>query len=160
MMMRFQSFVFGLVMLAASGFALAADTDPVKLINAYMAEWNKHDPAAAAAYIAEDGEFLDASVGVPQVGRDNARDKVIKVFIDAVPDMTWKMIGTPIVQGQNIAFEWRFEGTNTGAWGADTPATNRTLVFKGVSYIRIKDGKIQTQHDYYDALSFNKQLGW
>ena len=39
-------------------------------------------------------------------------------------------------------------------------ATGKPLSFEGVSFIRIKDGKIAYQGDYYDALGFNKQLGW
>lgn len=142
-------------------FSVAADKqNTLDVINAYMSAWNKHDPEAAAQYFAEDGEFLDASVGVPQVGRETAKDKVIKLFIDAVPDLKWQMVGAPVVEGDNIAFEWQFDGRNTGAWGPDTPATNKPLSFKGVSFIRLKDGKIASQHDYYDALGFNKQLGW
>ncbi|WP_256577256.1 ester cyclase [Pseudomonas sp. C9] len=129
-------------------------------MNAYMSAWNRHDPDAAAQYFAEHGEFLDASVGVPKVGREAARVEVIKLFIDAVPDLKWQMVGQPIIDDNNIAFEWQFDGHNTGAWAPETPATNKPLSFKGVSFIRLKDGKIATQHDYYDALSFNKQLGW
>jgi steroid delta-isomerase-like uncharacterized protein len=150
-----------LAFLLFAQFSVAAEKqNTLDVINAYMSAWNKHDPDAAAQYFAENGEFLDASVGVPQVGRQTARDKVIKLFIDAVPDLKWKMVGQPIVDGDNIAFEWQFDGTNTGAWAPETPATNKPLSFKGVSFIRLKDGKIATQHDYYDALSFNKQLGW
>ncbi|UVJ42314.1 ester cyclase [Pseudomonas sp. LS1212] len=150
-----------LVFLLFAQFSVAADKQAtLDVINAYMSAWNKHDPEAAAQYFAEDGEFLDASVGVPQVGRETAKDKVIKLFIDAVPDLKWQMVGEPVVEGDNIAFEWQFDGRNTGAWGPDTPATNKPLSFKGVSFIRLKDGKIASQHDYYDALGFNKQLGW
>ena len=30
----------------------------------------------------------------------------------------------------------------------------------GATVISVKDGKIATQSDYYDALGFFKQLGW
>ncbi|MHC2145455.1 ester cyclase [Pseudomonas sp. 210_17 TE3656] len=150
-----------LVFLLFAQFSVAADKDKtLEVINAYMSAWNKHDPDAAAQYFAENGEFLDASVGVPKVGREAARVEVIKLFIDAVPDLKWQMVGQPIVDGDNIAFEWQFDGHNTGAWAPETPATNKPLSFKGVSFVKLKDGKIASQHDYYDALSFNKQLGW
>lgn len=150
-----------LTVLVFAQLSIAAEKqNTLSIVNAYMSAWNKHDPDAAAQYFAENGEFLDASVGIPQVGRETARDKVIKLFIDAVPDLKWQMVGQPIIEGDNIAFEWQFDGHNTGAWAPETPATNKPLSFKGVSFIRLKDGKIATQHDYYDALSFNKQLGW
>ncbi|WP_449433408.1 ester cyclase [Pseudomonas putida] len=151
--------LLGLMTLAQ--LSVAADKEqPLEIIQGYMNAWNKHDPDAAAEYISANGEFLDASVGVPKVGRETAKTEVIKVFIDAVPDLTWKMVGQPIIDGDNIAFEWQFDGNNTGAWGPQTPATHKPLSFKGVSFVRLKDGKIATLHDYYDALSFNKQLGW
>lgn len=70
------------------------------------------------------------------------------------------MTSAPIVGPDGIAFQWEFAGTNSGAWSAETPATGKPLKFEGVSFVRIKDGKIVYQGDYYDALGFNKQLGW
>ena len=85
----------------------------------------------------------------------------MRVFIGAVPDLKWEMTSQPIVgKDGNIAFQWKFTGRNTGAWGADTPATGKSLSFEGVSFIRMQGDKIVYQGDYYDALNFNKQLGW
>jgi steroid delta-isomerase-like uncharacterized protein len=144
---------------ALAGLAQAAD-DAKTIVDGYMAAWNVHDAEQAATFLAEDAVYFDATVGTPQNGKAAARDNVIKVFITAVPDLTWKMTSAPIVGADGIAFQWLFSGTNSGAWGPDTPATGKPLSFEGVSFIRIKDGKIAYQGDYYDALGFNKQLGW
>ena len=79
--------------------------------------------------------------------------RVIKLFVTAAPDLTWKMRSEPIESSNGIAFEWTFAGTNTGAWGPDTPAT-------GKPFRRVENGKIVNQSDYYDGLGFQKQLGW
>ncbi|WP_375737558.1 ester cyclase [Pseudomonas boanensis] len=142
-----------------AGLAQAAD-DAKTIVDGYMAAWNAHDVDKAATFLTEDAVYFDATVGTPQKGRAAARDNVIKVFITAVPDLTWKMTSEPIVSADGIAFQWEFSGTNSGAWSAETPATNKPLKFEGVSFVRIKDGKIAYQGDYYDALGFNKQLGW
>ncbi|SFQ18586.1 ester cyclase [Pseudomonas borbori] len=142
-----------------AGLVQAAD-DAKAIVDGYMAAWNAHDAEQAATFLAEDAVYFDATVGTPQNGKAAARDNVIKVFITAVPDLTWKMTSAPIVGADGIAFQWKFSGTNSGAWGPDTPATGKPLSFEGVSFIRIKDGKIAYQGDYYDALGFNKQLGW
>ncbi|MDA7085429.1 ester cyclase [Pseudomonas sp. SA3-5] len=147
------------MLFAAAGLAQAAD-DAKAIVDGYMAAWNAHDAEQAATFLAEDAVYFDATVGTPQNGKAAARDNVIKVFIDAVPDLSWKMTSEPIVGPDGIAFQWQFSGTNSGAWGPDTPATGKPLSFEGVSFIRIKDGKIAYQGDYYDALGFNKQLGW
>lgn len=158
---RIHSMLFGLLLILTShGVLAASQNDTLGVIHDYMKAWNARDAEAAAKYFAEDGEFLDASVGTPQVGRENAKTQVIEVFMRAVPDLQWTMLGEPIVNGESIAFEWEFKGHNTGPWSPETPATQRPLSFKGVSFIRLKEGKIITQHDYYDALGFNKQLGW
>ncbi|MBI3554422.1 MAG: SgcJ/EcaC family oxidoreductase [Elusimicrobia bacterium] len=134
---------------------------PVTFVDSYMAAWNAHDAAKAAAFFADDGVYFDTTVGTPQKGRDAVRRNVIEVFMKAAPNLTWSRDAkAPIIGPEGIAFEWSFKGTNTGAWDANTPATNKPFEFKGVSFVMIKNGKIEYQGDYYDALSFQKQLGW
>ncbi|MFP6848126.1 MAG: nuclear transport factor 2 family protein [Pseudomonas sp.] len=148
-----------LALFACAGLAQAAD-DAKAIVDGYMAAWNAHDADKAATFLAEDAVYFDATVGTPQNGKAAARDNVIKVFVGAVPDLQWQMTSAPIVSANGIAFQWKFSGTNSGAWGAETPATGKPLSFEGVSFVRIKGGKITYQGDYYDALGFNKQLGW
>ena len=50
-------------------------------------------------------------------------------------------------------------GTNTGTL-MGIPAKNQKINLKGMSFVRIKDGKIIYKADYYDAATLNKQLGW
>ncbi len=148
-----------IALFACAGLAQAA-SDSKAVIDGYMAAWNAHDAEKASTFFAEDGVYFDATVGTPQQGRIAARDNVIKVFLTAVPDAKWEMTSAPIVSADGIAFQWKFSGNNSGAWGPETPATNKPLSFEGVSFVRIADGKITYQGDYYDALGFNKQLGW
>ena len=149
-----------LITLFAFAAAVQASEDARAVVDGYMAAWNAHDAEKASTYFAEDGVYFDATVGTPQKGREAARDNVIKVFLGAVPDAKWEMTSAPIVSAEGIAFQWKFSGKNTGAWGPETPATNKPLSFEGVSFVRIDGGKITYQGDYYDALGFNKQLGW
>jgi steroid delta-isomerase-like uncharacterized protein len=159
--MRYRGWVIGaLLAVAATTSALAADMTPRQVADAYMAAWNAHDPEAAAALMADDVTYLDATVGEPQKGREAARDKVIKLFVTAAPDLTWKMTSEPIESANGIAHEWTFAGTNTGAWGPDTPATGKSFSFNGETFMRVENGKIVYQGDYYDSLGFQKQLGW
>lgn len=134
--------------------------DTAQIARDYMAAWNAHDADKAASFFAEDGVYFDASVGTPQEGRQAALDNVIKVFIGAAPDCNWTMRGEPIATADGVSFEWTFTGTNTGDWSAETKATGKAFKFDGVSFIRMKEGKIAYQGDYYDAATLNKQLGW
>jgi steroid delta-isomerase-like uncharacterized protein len=138
--------------------SLAADgADAV--VQAYLAAWNAHDSAKAAGFFADNVVYYDASMGKPVEGRDAAKTGVIDNFLTAVPDAVWTMKGDAVVQGDRVAFEWKFSGTNTGAWGDGTAATGKKFSITGASVFQIKDGKIATQSDYYDALGLYKQLG-
>jgi steroid delta-isomerase-like uncharacterized protein len=138
-----------------------ADSQAVAAVDGYMAAWNAHDAARAASYFADSGVYLDASVGTPQVGRANAQKNVIQVFITAVPDCRWTRDGAPIVNraSDGMAFQWTFSGTNTGPWGDGTKASGKPFSIHGVTFLRLEQGKIKWQGDYYDALGFYKQLG-
>ena len=163
-----QTFSRRAVMAAAMLFAVlvagaapqAANMSPAEVAKGYLAAWNAKDADKAASFFADDVEYLDVTVGEMQKGRDAARENVIKVFMTAAPDLKWEMNGDPIVSDDGVAFEWTFSGTNTGAWGPDTPATNKPFSFEGVTFLRVKDGKIVYQGDYYDGYGFQKQLGW
>lgn len=161
---RISSFAAGLVaalalfvIVALPASARAADA--LATVDAYLAAWNKHDAAAAAAILADNVEYYDASVGEAQKGRDAARTNVIEAFLNAVPDAKWERVGEPVVQGEAVAFEWVFSGTNTGDWSDGTKATGKTFAIHGLSIFRLSADKIAYQGDYYDALGFYKQLG-
>ena len=142
-------------MLTPSVAAESADA----VVKAYVAAWNAHDSAKAASYFTDKVVYYDASVGTPIEGKDAAKTGVIDNFLNAVPDTKWEMKGEPVVQGDRVAFEWEYSGTNTGAWGDGTKPTGKHFAFTGASVFSVKDGKIVTQSDYYDALGFYKQLG-
>jgi len=140
------------------GTSLAAD-DAKTVLEGYLAAWNAHDSAKAAAFFADDVVYYDASVGTPIQGRQEAKVGVIDNFLNAAPDASWTIRGDPVVSDGKVAFEWEFSGTNTGAWGDGTPATNKPFKFAGASVMQVENGKIKLQSDYYDALGFYKQLG-
>lgn len=133
--------------------------DALATVTGYVAAWNAHDSAAAAAFLADNVTYYDASVGTPVEGRDAAKTQVIDAFMTAAPDAVWTMEGDPIVAGSSVAFEWTFAGTNSGAWADGTAATGKSFSFKGASVFRVEGDKIVQQADYYDALGFYKQLG-
>lgn len=149
-----------IAMLIASGAPRSAGLSPAEVAKGYLAAWNAKDADQAATFLADDVYYLDVTVREPQHGRDGARENVIRLFMNAAPDLKWEMNGDPIVSNDGVAFEWTFSGTNTGAWGPETPATNKPFSFDGVTFLRVKDGKIAYQGDYYDGYGFQKQLGW
>ena len=148
-----------LVLLSPPVISAQAPATPVGLVDAYMAAWNAHNAARAAGYMTDDVEYYDASTPAPQKGRANAQKNVIQAFMTAAPDCRWTRTGAPVVDHNGIAFQWTFEGTNTGPWSDGTKATGKHFSFNGLTLVRIKGGKIAYQGDYYDAYGFFKQLG-
>ncbi|MCB1372370.1 MAG: nuclear transport factor 2 family protein, partial [Rhodobacteraceae bacterium] len=80
----------------ATATPVLADDGAEAVVEAYLAAWNAHDSAAAAAFFAPDVVYYDASVGTPIEGRDAAKTGVIDNFLTAVPDASWKMKGAPV----------------------------------------------------------------
>ena len=148
--------VLAILMVAALPVRAA---DAIDVVHSYLAAWNAHDAALAASHFTDDVEYYDATVGAPQKGPEAARTNVIEAFLKAAPDAKWEMNGAPVVEGDSVAFEWTFAGTNTGDWSDGTKATGKAFKFQGLSLFRLRDGKIAYQGDYYDALGFYKQLG-
>ena len=150
----------GLMLLPAPR-VLAAPMNPnVPVINSYLAAWNFHSIERAARHFADDVVYFDASVGTPVEGKDAATSGVVANFINAAPDLIWGVRGRMITSADQVAFEWAFSGTNSGAWADGTAATGKRFRFPGASVFTIRDGLIAEQSDYYDSLDFFKQLGW
>ncbi|HHY49994.1 MAG TPA: ester cyclase [Alphaproteobacteria bacterium] len=151
------------VSLAAALFAAPAIADEaanVRTVKDYVAAWNAHSVDEAAGYFAEGVVYYDASVGEPVEGKAAAATQVVANFINAAPDLNWEMLGDPVAQGDMVAFQWRFSGTNTGPWADGTEASGKPFLILGASFFSVRDRRIQTQSDYYDALGFFEQLGW
>lgn len=159
-MLRRQMLAIATALVVGSSLPVMASDAAGDIVKAYVAAWNAHDIDKAGSYFADDVTYYDASVGVPVEGKADATTKVVASFINAAPDCKWEMVGEPIVDGDMVAFQWKFTGTNTAAWGDGTAAANKSFTFVGASVFSVKDGLIKTQSDYYDALGFYKQLGW
>jgi len=134
-----------------------AQTTPLAVVQQYMQAWNQHNSTQAGSFFADNVSYYDASVGKPVNGKQQATQQVIKTFVEAVPDLHWSMTSAPVYNGNTIAFQWRFTGTNNGVW-AGAPATHKKISFEGVSFIRVSQGKITYQGDYYDSKTLADQL--
>jgi len=143
--------------LALISSGVMAEASPEAVVTRYMAAWNAHNASQAAQYLAKDVVYYDAATGSPVKGKERAEKEVIGAFIRAVPDLQWKMTSKPVFNQDTIAFQWQFTGKNSGEW-AGAPATNNDIKFEGVSFIRVSDGKIAWQGDYYDSKKLEAEL--
>lgn len=160
------------VTLAFSGAACAAD-DALTVVRNYMSAWSalagkKHvtdqDVAKAAnlasLYFDADVEYLDSTVGTPQVGMVVARDNVVKAFLSSFRDAKWSMVGEPKVNGNDVEFKWVFTGHANGPYIMDPTCKGKgeAINLPGDSKIAVKDGLITYQNDKYDEKVLPSQL--
>lgn len=61
-------------------------------------------------------------------------------------------------QGDKIVKHWNFKGTHTGDFFG-IPATGKEVNVNGVTLVKMKDGKIAQEQDFFDNLEFMQQLG-
>jgi len=61
-------------------------------------------------------------------------------------------------QGDNIVKHWNFKGTHTGDFFG-IPASGNKVDLNGTTIIKMKDGKISQEQDFFDNMKFMSQLG-
>jgi steroid delta-isomerase-like uncharacterized protein len=61
-------------------------------------------------------------------------------------------------EGDKMVKYWNFKGTHTGLFFG-IPATGKTVSIDGTTLIRMDNGKIAEERDFFDNLDFMTQLG-
>ncbi|MEO8765405.1 MAG: ester cyclase [Ginsengibacter sp.] len=61
-------------------------------------------------------------------------------------------------QGNKLVKHWNFKGTHTGVFFG-IPATGKPVSLDGVTLVRMENGKIAEERDFFDNLDFMQQLG-
>jgi len=61
-------------------------------------------------------------------------------------------------QGEKLVKHWNFKGTHTGNFFG-IPATGKSVSLDGVTLVRMSNGKIAEERDFFDNMDFMTQLG-
>jgi steroid delta-isomerase-like uncharacterized protein len=124
----------------------------------YLRAIDARDRAAVRAAYTDDVEIV--APGVELRGRDAAAGW-IDVFIRAFPDLRHEL-RTATEGGGRVAAEIRFEGTHTGPLASptgDIPPTGKAVALDYVDVARLVDGRVASEHVYFDQVTFLRQLG-
>ncbi len=108
----------------------------------------------------------DAELVTPMGGTFKSRDAIVGYFKQmrqTFPDMQLD-VHKIVAEGNTIAVEYTFTGTNKGPMqlptGETIPATNRTLSGPALDIAEIDDqGKLKSLHQYFDTAPGLQQLG-
>ena len=131
--------------------------DAIKIMKGMMDALNSQDYEKVASFFADDCVYED----VPSGGVTHSAKEFISfakmVRVD-FPDRKWEMTSA-FSDGRKIASESIWSGTFTHSSDPKRTATGKFASIRCVSITEIRNGKICKNTDYYDGLSFSKQLG-
>lgn len=134
--------------------------DNVTVAQTFHEAWAERNPDKGAAVIADDCIFIDVPRNEIQRGPEGYRQDY-KRWRASFPDGTVE-ITKIIAEGNWVVVEYTNSGTNTGPLKSaigEFPPTNRKVEVKYCSVMQIKDGKVISGRDYYDASTILRQLG-
>lgn len=108
--------------------------------------WDRREVHLIRELLAEDAVgHLEG--GEKVVGHD-AFENFQEEFVEAIPDIRLK-INKLLANGTDVCIHWNATGTHSGT-GFGCNATGCELTFQGVTWLRVKDGKITEGWDFWN----------
>lgn len=126
-----------------------ADHPPAaEVAKAYLASFASGDPDRIAALVSEDFQNNHASaLGSPCEGRDEYRRR-LPGFLASLPGLAYEVTGT-VEQDARVAVTYQLSATSDG----------KPVAIDGVMMIEVREGVITSRTDYWDSLTFLRQIG-
>jgi steroid delta-isomerase-like uncharacterized protein len=122
--------------------------------HAWIDSWNRHDSAAVAANLTEQGTYADPATGGPQGRGDLAA--YAEVYFEAFPDLRFEIVR--IVDGGGaVVVQWVVRGTFTGRLGELQP-NGALITVPGVDVVVVDGDHIVSVEAYWDQLAFHEQV--
>lgn|ERR1700728_733440 len=107
-------------------------------VESYFAAWNESDPVKVVHWMTDDVEFEDVTAGHISRGKD-----AVKKFVEAchktVPDARYEVVESRSF-GDAYWVEWIMHARGKAVRGASTG--------------KLRDGKITSNHDYWNGALF------
>ena len=115
------------------------------------------DPASAARLAAPGCKVWLSGRPLPA---GTTLEQRVERFRAAFPDgaMTTTVLAT---SPDSVTLEYHFRGTHTGVLGRGAqqfPPTGRTVTYSGLSFLRIREGKVVEERAYPDSASLLDQV--
>jgi steroid delta-isomerase-like uncharacterized protein len=132
-------------------------TDIKKMMDDYKLAWNSHDVKKIISFFTDDGVYEDVATGKVSKGKKEITDYLNSFFID-FPDLKLEL------KSLFAADDWggsEIVSTATHAHSSTPgiPTTGKVFSIRGATIFQLHKGKISRQSEYYDQVSFLKQVG-
>lgn len=140
----------------ASADSAAKTATPAAVAKAYFAAIAARDVDAMVALWAPGGrEFIRGQVDT--TAPDGVREYFTGLYA-AVPDFDLRVLATT-VQRERACVRWIARGTFTGDAFGGIEATGARIELEGIDELTIRDGLIEENNAYSDAMAFARQIG-
>lgn len=131
---------------------LAAD----QALQDWATHWSSHDMKKLLSIFTDDCIYEDVTLGVVNHGKGELT-AFAQGFFTAFPDFRVEL-QSHFDTGEEAAVEWSMSGTHEGNL-MGTPPIHRHFSLRGMSAFDLRDGKIRRCSDYWDFVTFARQLG-
>jgi steroid delta-isomerase-like uncharacterized protein len=131
-----------------------------EFIDRYNAAWNAHDVEAIVSMHTDDSVFENHVTGDVNVGREQIGKAITGIF-SVFPDLTFEGRRT-YIREDLVVQEWTARGTHEGTMtrsGMEVAPTGRSVEYKGMDVIPIRDGLVARKDVYSDSVTLLRQLG-
>lgn len=134
--------------------------DSASIIRKLFDGFNAKDYDTIVGLAAEDFELIDCASGEKFSGPEGARRNA-EGWLIPFSDVNVELLNV-VSAGDWAIAEAVGRGTHSGPLQTpmgEVPATGKEMELHFCSLIRVKDGKIEEERDYYDAMTIANQLG-
>jgi steroid delta-isomerase-like uncharacterized protein len=126
------------------------------MLQDWAAAWSSHDIEKLLSLCTDDCVYEDVTMGAVNRGKAAVRQFADVVFA-AFPDFKIELT-SGFLAGDWAGAEWTMSGTHKGDLPA-MPASGKGFSLRGSTIYELRDGKIKRNSDYWDMVTFLKQIG-
>jgi len=119
--------------------------------------WNTGNPEIAKQLYGEQAERTDPNGGEPIRRGVHQIASFVAEVRTAFPDFNLQLKEN-VAEGDHIAFHWTVTGTQKGEFQGLPPGGKR-IELNGMTLDRLRDGRVVSEHVYFDRLAMLEQLG-
>jgi steroid delta-isomerase-like uncharacterized protein len=152
--------IISLAVLSSFGCSTPDKTDPVQAnIKMYSHVWDEIINKGKLGMFNDSNFTKDVVMHASPkdvVGIDSARAYYAN-YLTGFSNITFT-IKDIFGSGDKLVKYWNFKGTHSGTFFG-IPATGKTVSIDGTTLVRMSNGKIAEERDFYDNLDFMTQLG-
>ncbi len=134
-----------------------ATSDLERLLENWAAAWSSPtNMEKLVSLFTDDCVYEDVTMGIVNHGKTELRSFYQFIF-GAFPDFKVEL-RSYFVAGNWAGAEWLMSGTHKGDLPG-LPATNKPCAIRGSTVCELQGGKIKRNSDYWDMVTFLKQVG-